>query len=252
MLRLMQVNHVAPIAGTYCIVPRNKASAERQLSQPYSWAALLLCAIAGCGDAAGYLMLKHVYTSHMSGNSIDLGVRLATGSVRDMLHHFLPIVPFFVGVVCGLLLIERLMQVNINRIFAVIACVEAVLLLMFMFTESQPREWLLVFPALAFGVQNAMLRSVGHHKIRTTYVTGMLTNSAQGVAEAITALRTRDAAYKEKLSDALFYASLWFFFAAGGVAGAQLQVHFGRFSLLAPACALFALALVDVFVPLSG
>lgn len=211
--------------------------------------ALALSAIAGWGDAAGYLMLGGVFTSHISGNSIDVGVRFATHAVHDALHHLGAIVLFFFGVALGVTLIELVEMRFKKRVFGIMLALEALLIVCFFAVAVHREWWILVFPSLAFGVQNATLRRAGHHKLRTTYVSGMLTNCAQNFVEAFFAFLKRDAEYSRKRADAFFYGSIWLCFALGGIAGAMVQVHAGRFSLLGPIAALALLSAADLIFP---
>ena len=57
-----------------------------------------LAAVGGYVDAVGFLTLFHVFTAHMSGNSVWFGSSLGLGDWRIGLHHLFPIPLFVVGV----------------------------------------------------------------------------------------------------------------------------------------------------------
>ena len=82
-------------------------------------------------------------------------------------------------------------------------------------------------PALAMGVQNAALRRVGAVKVRTTYITGMLTNAAE---EAVTWLfgliaggEDAPAAFRR----GLLFAGIWVGYVTGAAAGVWGQGRIG-------------------------
>ncbi len=210
-----------------------------------------LAAIAGAVDGIGYLLLAKIFTSHMSGNTVAMTIYVASGNWRESWRHFEPIVVFFFGVICGLALTDALKRLEVARMFAVLAGAEVALLLAFVLLAHPAVQWMVVFPACAMGIQNAMLRRVGHHRVRTTFVTGMLTNTAQGLVDAVTALFRRENA-PGKFHDFWFYGSIWFCFAAGGIVGAFIDLHEGSVALLAPLCALLALIVVDLLEPMTA
>jgi uncharacterized membrane protein YoaK (UPF0700 family) len=96
------------------------------------------------------------------------------------------------GVIIGALLTEISLQRNFRSPFAVALATEATLLLLLMLFGDNIQTatgWifyaLTALPAMAMGVQNATLRRVGSLHIRTTYVTGMLTNFGEAVSQYI-------------------------------------------------------------------
>jgi uncharacterized membrane protein YoaK (UPF0700 family) len=224
---------------------------ERQLSRQFSWMALALAAIAGAVDGIGYLLLYRVFTSHMSGNTVAMMLHVASGNWHETWRHFEPIVVFFFGIVLGIALTDMLVALRIARMFAIIAGVELVLLVIFLLLAHPAQQWMVVFPAGAMGVQNAMLRRVGHHRVRTTFVTGMLTNTAQGLVEAIGAAAARSGEAGEKLADFTFYGGIWLCFACGGIFAAFLALGHGALALLLPVCGLAALICYDVVHPVT-
>jgi uncharacterized membrane protein YoaK (UPF0700 family) len=136
--------------------------------------------------------------------------------------------------------------------FTIVASLEAALLLAFIFLAHPAQQWMVVFPAGAMGIQNAMLRRVGHHRVRTTFVTGMLTNAAQGLVEAVSARLTRQDDAASKLSDFYFYGGIWLLFALGGIAGAMIELHFGSLALWLPVAALALLIACDAVSPFAA
>jgi uncharacterized membrane protein YoaK (UPF0700 family) len=238
--------------GTITVVPNEVQHSERQLSQRFSWTALTLAIVAGSTDGIGYLLLTHIFTSHMSGNTVAQTLYVASGQWREAWRHFEPIVVFFFGIVIGLIASDALTSAKIARMFAVVASMEAALLLAFVFLAHPAQQWMVVFPAGAMGIQNAMLRRVGHHRVRTTFVTGMLTNAAQGLVEAVGARLTRAEDAREKLSDFYFYGAIWLLFALGGIAGAFIELTFGSSALWLPVAALLVLIGCDLIAPFAA
>lgn len=225
---------------------------ERQLSQRYSWIALALAIVAGSTDGIGYLLLAHIFTSHMSGNTVAQTLYVASGHWREAWRHFEPIVVFFLGIIAGLAVTDILTWAKMARMFTVVAAMETALLLVFLFFAHPVHQWMVVFPAGAMGIQNAMLRRVGHHRVRTTFVTGMLTNAAQGLVDAVGARLSKAADAGEKLRDFYFYGGIWLLFALGGIAGALIELHFGPAALWLPVAVLLVLIGCDLLAPFAA
>lgn len=224
---------------------------ERELSQQYSWMALALAAIAGAVDGIGYLLLYHIFTSHMSGNTVAMMLHVASGNWRETWRHLEPIIVFFIGICIGIALTDLLIALRVARMFAIVAGFELLLLIIFLALAHPAHQWMVVWPACAMGVQNAMLRRVGHHKVRTTFVTGMLTNTAQGLVETVHALATRSGEARQKLADFAFYGGIWLCFACGGILAAFLALSHGSTALLLPIGALAILVAYDLVNPVT-
>lgn len=216
-----------------------------------TWLALALAAIAGAVDGIGYLLLYHVFTSHMSGNTVTMMIYVASGNWREAWRHIEPIVIFFAGIVAGIALTDMLVQLRVARIFAILTGLEFVLLVVFFALAHPPRQWMVVWPASAMGVQNAMLRRIGHHRVRTTFVTGMLTNTALGLVETVQSLAAHADDARKKFADFLLYGGIWLCFACGGIVAAIVAVRYGTIALLLPLSGLAALIVYDLISPLT-
>jgi uncharacterized membrane protein YoaK (UPF0700 family) len=110
---------------------------------------------------------------------------------------------------------------------------------------------MVALPSAAMGMQNALLRRVGEHRVRTTYITGMLTNTAQGLVEFIQCALTRDSKMREKLADFALYGGIWCSFASGGIAGAFVEFRYGPAAFLLPVLGLSIVAIRDILRPFS-
>lgn len=231
-------------------MPKPKGS-ERELSQAYSWMAPALAAVAGAVDGIGYLLLYHVFTSHMSGNTVAMMLHVASGNWPETWRHLEPIVVFFFGICVGLSMTDILVDLRFARMFAVIAGIELVLLVIFMLLAHPVHRWMVIWPACAMGIQNAMLRRVGHHKVRTTFVTGMLTNTAQGLVDGFRALAQRSGEAQQKFADFAFYGGIWLSFACGGILAALIALSHGRTALLLPIGGLAVLIAYDLVNPIT-
>jgi uncharacterized membrane protein YoaK (UPF0700 family) len=216
-----------------------------------TWLALALAAIAGAVDGIGYLLLYHVFTSHMSGNTVAMMIYVANGNWREAWRHIEPIVVFFVGIIAGIAVTDMLAHLRVARTFAVLAGLEFLLLVVFLALAHPPRQWMVVWPASAMGIQNAMLRRIGHHRVRTTFVTGMLTNTALGLVETVQALASHTSDAWDKVGDFALYGGIWLCFACGGILAAVIAIRHGTIALLLPLSGLAALIVYDLVSPLT-
>ena len=63
--------------------------------------AQLMAFVAGFVDAVGYIVLFHMFTANMSGNSVALGIHIGQGQWSQVFHRLFPIPLFMFGVAAG-------------------------------------------------------------------------------------------------------------------------------------------------------
>lgn len=241
--------------------------------------ALLLTWVGGYVDGVGYLMLFDLFTSHQSGNSVVLGVRLGRQDWAEALRRGFPIPVFLTGLAIGALLHHTLSRRRIRALLALPLALEAALLGLFvLFGGLAVRAGVLrldmpevfypvaALPALAMGLQNTTLRKVGGVGVHTTFVTGILYGFAE---EAVGyglwfrgrqrgrgwhrfCLLLRLSPRQVHFNHMLLLGGLWLGFVAGAVSGAVAQLHWGVLGLLAPITALVIVILFDLVRPLAG
>ena len=241
-----------------------------------AWLALVLALTAGCVDAVSYLVLWKVFTAHMSGNSVASVVSAGTGERLHALHRAFAIPMFVLGVAVGAALSEMLARSGVRRVFTVAVTLEAGLLLVVLLwggsflqdnvvpAEPAWRFYLLVALAtLAMGVQNATLRRVGGVTVRTTYISGMLTNFAEQSVQYLFWLRDHWGAHRGHLGvlfrlsrqQASFrhlclQGSIWVVFVLGAILGVWATLRWGLVSLALPVVCLAGIAFCDLLNPI--
>lgn len=241
-----------------------------------AWLALVLALTAGCVDAVSYLVLWKVFTAHMSGNSVASAVSAGLGETSHAMHRAFAIPIFVLGVALGAALSEALARSGVRRIFTVAVTLEASLLLVFLLwggallhdgvipPEPAWRFYLLIaVVTLAMGVQNATLRRVGSVTVRTTYISGMLTNFAEQSVQYLFWLRDHWRAHRGHLAVLLrlsrqqssfrhlcLQGSIWVVFALGAILGVAATLRWGLVSLLLPVACLVAIAFCDLIDPI--
>jgi len=194
--------------------------------------AMVLVAVAGWVDAAGYLQLGGLFVSFMSGNSTQLGVGLGRGQWLSAAEAGAVIGVFVLGAFVGELIAIR----TGTRHRRVVLLVEAVLLTSVLILPHPPGKFsAAALPmALALGIQNAALHRVGNRKVSLTYVTGTLVRFGQQVAAQVTG-RGEPGAWRSDLA-------AWLAMVAGAVAGAIAFANVELKCLIVPAVVLVVLA----------
>jgi uncharacterized membrane protein YoaK (UPF0700 family) len=177
---------------------------------------LLFTIAAGSVDAVSYLA-AHVFTANMTGNAVLMGIYVGQGHGTAVLHSLLALIVFIGGVVLGATLAgeggERAVTLVAVRREVI---VEAIILALFASTfllplpvESRPVTVLLiVFSALAMGLQSAAVRRLHLPGIATTYITGTLTNLFFGLTQHWGSRRRARRENQETTSDTPGAASL--------------------------------------------
>jgi uncharacterized membrane protein YoaK (UPF0700 family) len=230
-----------------------------------SFLALLAALVAGAVDGIGFVVLFHLFTAHMSGNSISSAVHLAQGDGGEALHRAFPIPVFVLGVFAGAALCEALSRRGVRRVHAVVLSLEALLLLLFLACvwwaggDRVPREpagrfyAVACLPALAMGVQNAALRRTGAVKVRTTFISGMLTNAAEEAAACLLwRCGSRGQGEEPSVARMLFYSGIWLAYVLGAAGGVWAEARLGAAALLGPVVGLAVFVAWDVARPLRG
>jgi uncharacterized membrane protein YoaK (UPF0700 family) len=226
-------------------------------------AALLLAGIAGFADAVGFVRLRGLFTAHQSGNSAHLGVELGRGEWALALPFVAAVGLFVVGVLIGSVCAEAAVRRSVPRIVALLAAIEAMLLGAFAAygsTHRPPFYALVALIVIAIGVQAAAVQQVGGKTIRTTYVSGVLTQTGQHVANALLPAPRDGPSFLRGIVGlggrgasavhAAYLISLWCIYAAGAVLGTVLDGRIRLYAMLVPIGVLALIAFEDLRRPL--
>ncbi|AOB33545.1 permease [Bordetella sp. H567] len=210
-----------------------------------SW---LLSFAAGYVDVVGFAALFGLFTAHVTGNFIMIGVQLI-GASEGLLTKLLALPTFVVAVGCARLLETALRRRGLPAI-AVLFFLEGALLAAFMATGlvavplTDPSAPLVVICGLlgvaAMGIQNAMSRTLLADAGPTTIMTG---NTTQIVIDAVDlpgATPEARAAIRRRLGKML---PAVIGFASGAIIGAFAFKLVSFWSLALPAVLLLSLSL---------
>src|SRR5947209_10057119 len=126
----------------------------------------------------------------MSGNSVAMGLSVGHTQWQTALMRAIPIPLFVFGVALGTAVIQIAIRRGIRSSFSIVLSMELVLLTVFMVSREKfirngviSIGWefylLVALLTLSMGLQTATLQRVGGNSVRTTYVTGMLTDLSQ-------------------------------------------------------------------------
>jgi uncharacterized membrane protein YoaK (UPF0700 family) len=163
---------------------KRSLDANRQLG-------LVLAFVAGAANAGGYLAVAQ-YTSHMTGIVSAMADHLALGEFRAYLTGFGALLSFMGGAACSAILVNFGRQHRLQSEFALPLVLEALLLLCFGFLGEQLSRIAGLFVPMTvmllsfiMGLQNALVTKISRAEIRTTHVTGLVTDIGIELGKAI-------------------------------------------------------------------
>lgn len=230
------------------------------------WLALALTWVGGFVDAVGYITLYHLFTAHMSGNSVGLGVALGQGDWLEAVHRVTPILAYVPAVALAAVVVEVGRRRHLRRTAALVLSAEAAALVAAIGVGSQELVggrfdtetggiYYLVAALLAgaMGLQSASLRRVAGHTVRTNFVTGVLTNLAEtgvvGLFERRDVRRGLGSG-PSPCGRAALLAGIWAIYLVGAVAGAELDGRWQLRCLALPVAVVTGAAVADVLRPI--
>ncbi|MES2459204.1 MAG: YoaK family protein [Armatimonadota bacterium] len=170
--------------------------------------------------------------SHMSGAVSRLGLNLAEGHVEGSFGSLLVILGFVLGAMLAGVFVGATHLLPSRR-FGVVLMVEGVLLFLAAVLLLRKAPGGPFLAAAACGLQNAMSSSYCGLMIRTTHISGVVTDL--GVMLGHWLRHRRIALWKLR-----FLLALLFSFGGGGFVGASLDLIYGPVCLLLPAATCFA------------
>lgn len=173
----------------------NTATSPSELQTPPRWWADIhrnadanlrlgctLAGIAGATNAGGFLAVGQ-YTSHMTGILSSIADNLVLGQIQLALASATLIIAFLGGSMTTAWIVNWAQRRQMRSAFARPLLVEAVLLLIFGIFGAAISSFASLFVPLTvlllcfiMGLQNAVITKVSHSEIRTTHVTGLLTD----------------------------------------------------------------------------
>ena len=190
----------------------------------------LLAFVAGAVNAGGFLAINR-YTSHMSGIISGIGDDFALSNILAVLGGLSLLLSFIVGSATTAVLVNWGQRKHIHSRFALPLLVEAFLLLCFGVLGANLNSYApLTVPTIALmlcfvmGLQNAIITKASRAEIRTTHMTGVVTDIGIELGKLIYWNRSEEAnkkghvrANKDKLKA---HGLILTMFLVGGIVGA--------------------------------
>jgi uncharacterized membrane protein YoaK (UPF0700 family) len=235
---VLQLRHARRMVTT-----RRSETADRRLAQ-------ILTCIAGSLNAGAFLLVGQ-YTSHMTGIVSSVADNLVIGAGWASAAGAGALMAFTVGAAASAMLINWYRRQGSRTPYAAPLLLEAVLLAAFGLAgavlPSSPTLLAIGIPLFCFlmGLQNATITKVSGARMRTTHMTGIVTDIGIELGKLTYWNRGGDVAASLVLADRaklLLLASLLSCFFAGGVAGAVAFSWLGAAATLPVATLMAALA----------
>ena len=227
------------------------ARANRQLGA-------ILAFVAGAVNAGGFLAVQR-YTSHMTGIISSVADELVVGLPLAAAAGLVSLAAFIAGAMVTAILVNWARRRAMQGDYALPLMLEALLLLAFGPAGANLHRWTeLLLPGtvllLCFimGLQNAIVTKISRAEIRTTHMTGVITDLGIELGRLLYWNRIQDPALgdpvranRERLR--VLAAVLGLFF-AGGLAGAWAFKAMG-YSAVLPVAALLAVVALPPLWP---
>lgn len=207
----------------------------------------LLALHAGVLNSVGFVATA-TYTSHMTGLTALVADHLVLGDLRLVGIGTLAIASFVAGAATCALMFNWARRRGLRSKYSAVLLLECTMVLLFGLLADrvtwEHRIWLFI-PVLGFtmGLQNAIVTKASDAQIRTTHVTGMVTDIGIEIGKLLYRSRRDDldpvVANTTRLRHHLSIVGLFF---AGGVLGAFGYLAIGFHALIPAAIWLLVLA----------
>lgn len=212
-----------------------------------------LAFVAGAINAGGFLAVQQ-YTSHMTGIVSSMADNTVLGAYDLLLRGGSALLSFMAGAACSAIMVNYSRRRRLHSAFALPLLLEAFLLICFGFLGARLSavdglvvSLTVMLLCFIMGLQNALITKVSKAEIRTTHITGIVTDIGIELGKffywngATPPGQPRVLANRARLN-ILTVLALSFF--AGGVAGAYGFKHVGYIATVPLSLVLGILAVV--------
>ena len=222
---------------------------------------LLLAFNAGAVNAGGFLVV-HMYTSHMTGFLSLLADNLVLGNMALVLSAVGILWAFLSGAGSTAILVNWAQSHRLRSGFALPLLLEALLMLVFGLMGAITMNWNTVFTvpltvlllAYIMGLQNAVVTKMSSSEIRTTHMTGILTDLGIEMGKMFYWNRSStppDAYVRANHARMRLFSSLVAIFTLGGVVGAAGFKYIGFVWVIPLAALILGLSLPPLWADLD-
>lgn len=218
--------------------------------------ALCLATSAGLLNAMA-LAAFGFFPSHMSGNVSQISSDLNQMDITNLKVFIAMIGAFVAGAIVARISVILGVVNGIRTIFSCILLVEGALLILTALFEiyafsSRNNGEILLFLAFLMGVHNSTSTQLSNGRVRSTHITGTLTDAGISMGSVFVALLRRDPsknirAFKQQLNTHLVTI---FSFLTGGIAGLLIFNALGFGSLIGPGLILVTIAALSIIFTL--
>ena len=143
---------------------------------------VVLCFVAGATNAGGFLAVGR-YTSHMTGIVSSIADDLVLGRLAVAATGLISLLAFVLGAMCTAMLVNWGFQHRLRSSYSLPLLLESVALLMFGLFGAALNSMASIFLPLTvvllcfiMGLQNAVITKISKAEIRTTHITGLVTD----------------------------------------------------------------------------
>ncbi|MDI3512270.1 MAG: hypothetical protein PWQ61_3037 [Betaproteobacteria bacterium] len=210
----------------------------------------VLAFVAGATNAGGFLAVGQ-YTSHMTGILSSLTDNLVLGQFALVGAGIASVLAFLLGAMSTAWIVNWGMRLQLRSAYGIPLLIEAALLLIFGLFGAAMSLWHTLFLPVTvvllcyiMGLQNAVITKISQARIRTTHLTGLITDLGIELGKLLYVNRHPDMAPVQADRKRLkVHAQLVASFLVGGVAGALGFKYLGYISTVPLAALLLLLVL---------
>ncbi len=209
----------------------------------------VLAFVAGAANAGGFLAVGQ-YTSHMTGIVSSVADHLVLGELTLALAGVGSVLAFLLGAMTTAWLVNWGMRRELRSAYGLPLVLEAAALLVFGLFGAAIGFMTPVFLPLTvvllcfiMGLQNAVITKISHATIRTTHVTGLVTDLGIELGKLLYVNRSGGAPVRADRGRLRVHGQLVACFFVGGLAGALGFKHMGFVSTVPLALMLLLLVM---------
>lgn len=216
-----------------------------------------LAFVAGFVNSGGFVLIG-TFTSHVTGSVGRLSTDVARGDLGAAFFAALLVVTFFLGSLSASLILQGSPSTRLPRAYGTALSLEGMLLAVFIFVAglartSHPRllDAEAAILCAAMGMQNSLVTRLSGAVVRTTHLTGVITDLGIETARWLRgrARRWGAAGGPDLDPDARpaylrtgLLMTIVITFTLGALSGATLTALISRWAMLGPACAVWGAA----------